>query len=191
MLAIYTITLFVSATLLFWIQPMFTKVVLPLLGGSPAVWNTAMMFFQSALLAGYGYAHATTRILGVRRQAVLHISLLFVALLTLPAMVGEDWRPPAETNPVLWLVTLLTVSIGLPLFVIAATAPMLQKWFAHTRHPAAADPYFLYAASNLGSMLALLSYPFVVEPLLRLGQQSWAWSGTYALLALLTLACAG
>ena len=191
MLALFTITLFVSATLLFWIQPMFTKMVLPLLGGSPAVWNTAMMFFQAALLAGYAYAHVTTRLIGPRRQAVLHLCLLLVALITLPVTVGEGWQPPAESNPVLWLVMLLAVSLGLPFFVIAANAPMLQMWFAHTRHPAAANPYFLYAASNLGSMMALLGYPIVIEPLLRLGQQSWAWSGGYGLLGLLTLGCAG
>ena len=190
MLFLYALTLFVGAALVFSIQPLFTKMVLPLLGGTPAVWNTAMMFFQAALLAGYAYAHVTVRALGVRRQAVLHVCLLVVALFTLPVAVSEGWQPPAEANPVFWLILVLTVSLGLPFFVVAATAPMLQMWLAHTRHPAAANPYFLYSASNLGSMLALLSYPLAVEPLLRLDEQSVAWSETYGLLALLTAGCA-
>ncbi len=190
MLPVFAFTLFISATLLFSIQPMFTKMVLPLLGGTPAVWNTAMMFFQAALLAGYAYAHLTTRLLGTKRQAILHLALMIVALVTLPVVASDTWQPPANSNPVFWLVGLLFVSIGLPFFVIAANAPMLQSWFGRTGHPAAANPYFLYSASNLGSMLALLSYPLLIEPLLRLEQQSWVWTGTYAALAFLTAVCA-
>ena len=190
MLTVFALTLFVSAALLFSIQPMFTKMVLPLLGGTPAVWNTAMMFFQAALLAGYAYAHLTTRVLGTKRQALLHIFLMVVALLTLPVVANDAWQPPTDGNPIFWLLGLLMISIGLPFFVIAANAPMLQSWFGRTSHPAAGNPYFLYSASNLGSMLALLSYPLLVEPLLRLDQQSWIWTGSYALLALLTTACA-
>ena len=190
MLIIFAFTLFISASLLFSVQPMFTKMVLPLLGGTPAVWNTAMMFFQAALLAGYAYAHLTTRLLGTRRQAIVHGILMIAAILTLPAMVGDNWAPPTDTNPIPWLVELLLVSIGLPFFVVAANAPMLQSWFSRTSHPAASNPYFLYSASNLGSMLALLSYPVLIEPLLRLDQQSWAWTGTYVLLAFATAACA-
>ncbi|MCZ6523302.1 MAG: fused MFS/spermidine synthase [Alphaproteobacteria bacterium] len=191
MLALYAITLFVSATLLFWVQPMFTKMALPLLGGSPAVWTTAMMFFQAALLAGYAYTHMTTRWIGLKGQSVLHLALLLVAFLTLPIVVRAGSGPPPEGNPVPWLVTTLILSVGLPFLAIAANAPMLQKWFAHTRHPAADNPYFLYAISNLGRVLALLAYPVAVEPLLRLTEQSWVWSGSYGLLGLLTLGCAG
>ena len=191
MLNFFALTLFVSATLLFWIQPMFTKMVLPLLGGSPAVWNTAMMFFQAALLLGYAYAHLSAKLLGVRRQPILQLGLLLVALLVLPVAVQEGWTPPAEGSPIPWLIGLMTVSLGLPFFALAASAPMLQMWVAHTRHPAAANPYVLYSSSNLGSILALLAYPVLAEPLMRLSQQSWAWSGTYAMLVLLTLGCAG
>lgn len=188
--ALFIITLFLSSGLLFLIQPMFARMVLPLLGGTPAVWNTCMVFFQAALLAGYLYAHLSTRWLGVRRQAMLHCVILFVPLIVLPFAVPEGWTPPADANPIGWLLLLLTVSIGLPFFVVSSSAPLLQKWFSTTTHHTARDPYYLYAASNLGSMLALLSYPIMVEPMLRLGQQSLFWSGGYLLLIVLVLACA-
>ncbi len=190
MLVFFAITLFVSATLLFWVQPMFAKMVLPLLGGTPAVWNTCMVFFQAALLAGYGYAHVATAWLGVRRQAAIHVGLLLLPLLTLPIGIPMGWSPPVEKNPIPWLFVLLLVSVGLPFFVVSASAPMLQKWFSDTGHRSAKDPYFLYGASNLGSMLALLSYPVMIEPQLRLAEQSWVWAGGYGLLVVLTLGCA-
>ncbi len=186
----YAIAMFTSAILLFLVQPMFTKMVLPLLGGTPSVWNTCMVFYQAVLLAGYGYAHAATRWLGVRRQAVLHLGLLLLIVLALPIGVAKGWRPPVDSNPIVWLLALLSVSVALPFFVISTTAPMLQKWFAHTGHQAAGDPYFLYGASNLGSMLALLCYPLVVEPLLPLGDQARLWAGGYGLLVGLIVVCA-
>ncbi len=191
MLAFFALSLFVSATLLFWVQPMFAKMVLPLLGGTPAVWNTCMVFYQAALLAGYVYAHVSAKWLGVRWQAVLHVGWLGLALVVLPVGIPGGWVPPAAGPPVPWLLLLLLVSVGLPFFVLSTTAPMLQQWFAHTRHHAARDPYFLYAASNLGSMVALLGYPSLLEPHLRLIHQSYAWSLGYGLLALLILSCAG
>ena len=189
LLVLFTISLFVSATLLFLIQPMFSKMVLPRLGGTPAVWITCMVFYQAALLGGYVYAHVTAGWLGVRWQAVLHLGLLGSAFLVLPIAAAQGWVPPLETNPAPWLLMLLLVSVGLPFFVISTTAPMLQKWFAHTGHPAAHDPYFLYAASNLGSMVALLGYPTVVEPYLNLARQAWVWSVGYGLLAALIVVC--
>jgi spermidine synthase len=191
LLAFFALSLFVSATLLFWVQPMFAKMVLPLLGGTPAVWNTCMVFYQAVLLAGYVYAHVSARWLGVRWQAVLHVGWLALALLVLPIGIPKGWIPPAAAYPGPWLLLLLLVSVGLPFFVLSTTAPMLQQWFAHTRHHAARDPYFLYAASNLGSMVALLGYPALLEPRLRLVQQSHVWSLGYGLLALLILSCAG
>ncbi len=187
---LFAVTLFLSATLLFVVQPMFAKMVLPLLGGTPAVWNTCMVFYQAVLLAGYLYAHFSTRLLGPRRQAGLHLAVLCLPWLVLPIVVAETWIPPAEGNPIPWLLMLLAVSVGLPFFVVSASAPMLQAWFANTDHPAAKDPYFLYAASNLGSMLALLGYPVLVEPGLPLDRQTWAWTGGYGLLMLLVIGCA-
>ncbi len=189
MIPFFAATMFLSAALLFWIQPLFTKMVLPFLGGSPAVWNTAMMFFQAALLAGYAYAHVSAQLLGVKRQAALHLVVLALALLVLPVSAAGLTPPPAEA-PVPWLIYALAVSLGLPFFALSANASMLQLWVAHTRHPAAANPYFLYGASNLGSILALLAYPVLAEPLFRLGEQSWIWSGGYALLLLLIGGCA-
>ena len=159
----FSLTLFLSAALLFTVQPMFAKMVLPLLGGAPAVWNACLVFYQAALLAGYLYAHLSLKWLGPRRQAVLHLALLGLAWIALPIRVAQGWLPPATTFPAPWLWMLLAVSLGLPFLAVSASAPMLQAWFAQTRRPAGRDPYFLYAASNLGSLLALLAYPLVIE----------------------------
>ena len=180
---IFTITLILSAFLLFSVQPLFGKMVLPLLGGTPGVWNTAMVFFQAMLLGGYAYAHLTTKFLNVRAQAILHITLLGVCVFALPIAIPEGWsQPPATENPISWLLCMMTVAIGGPFFVLAGTAPMLQRWFSTTDHPDAQNPYFLYAASNAGSMIALLSYPFVIEPLMGLQQQSHFWMYGYIIL---------
>jgi hypothetical protein len=187
---VFTATIFVSATLLFLVQPMFARMVLPLLGGSPAVWNTVLVFFQAALLAGYAYAHASTKLLGIRRQAALHLVVLVLPLFVLPLAIPQTWRPPTEANPVPSLMVLLLLTVGLPFFVISTTSPLLQRWFAGTGHPAAKDPYFLYAASNCGSMLALLSYPLLMEPRLRLMQQSRFWAGGYVVFVFLVATCA-
>jgi hypothetical protein len=176
--------------LLFLVEPMIAKMILPKFGGTPAVWNTCMVFFQAALLAGYAYAHATTRWLGVRRQAILHSALLLLPLISLPIAVSKDWAPPVEENPAPVLLGLLLVSVGLPFFVVAASAPLLQKWFAATGHSASRDPYFLYAASNLGSLLGLLAYPSLIEPSLLLNSQGRWWAGGYGLLVILSLVCA-
>ena len=189
MLLLFAIALFVSATLLFMVQPMFSKLVLPRLGGTPAVWITCMVFYQAALLAGYAYAHLSARWLGVRWQAAVHAGWLLAVFLFLPLSVAQGWVPPPEADPTPWLLMLLAVSVGLPFFVLSISAPMLQKWFAYTGHPAARDPYFLYAASNLGSMVALLGYPTLVEPYLSLAQQARVWSWGYGLLGGLLLGC--
>ena len=190
LILLFGATLFVSAALLFTVQPLVGKMLLPLLGGAPAVWNTCMLFFQAALLAGYAYAHGSCRWLGVRRQMPLHIVVLLLPLLFLPLAVGAGSQPPGERSPILWLLAQLTVTVGVPFVVVSTTAPLLQRWFASTGHPSAADPYFLYAASNAGSLLALLAYPAVLEPTLRLTQQTWAWAATYAVFVLLVLCCA-
>jgi hypothetical protein len=174
---------------------MVGKMILPLLGGTPAVWSTCMVFFQAALLGGYAYAHATTAWLGIRQQTILHLALLAVPLAVLPLGVDASRLPGGEANPVLGVLVLLSLSVGLPFFVVSATAPLLQHWFTHTGHRAARDPYFLYAASNLGSMLALLSYPALIEPRLRLRDAGWLaqtrlWTLGYLLLAVLIVLCA-
>jgi len=190
LVALFATTMLLSATLLFAIQPMFTKMVLPMLGGSPAVWNTAMLFFQTVLLAGYAYAHLTTKFLTWRHQVMLHAAVLAVAFISLPIAPMAGWRPPTETLPVFWLFGLFAASIGLPFFVVSSTAPLLQRWFAASGHPSASDPYFLYGASNLGSIAALLAYPTIIQPLIGLSQQSLAWMVSYAVLALLIVICA-
>lgn len=187
---LFASTLLVSAGLLFLVQPMFAKMVLPRLGGTPAVWNTCMVFYQAVLLAGYLYAHLATRWLGTRRQAMVHLGLLLLPWLVLPIGMVSNWTPPSGENPIPWLLLLMSISVGLPFFVVSTSAPMLQAWFADTGHPSARDPYFLYAASNLGSMAALLGYPLVVEPYLTLAGQTFWWAVGYAGLMGLTLACA-
>ena len=187
--ALFTGTIFIGAVLLFWIQPLFTKMALPLLGGSPSVWNTAMVFFQAMLLAGYAYAHGLARWFGVRGQVVVHAILLAAAALALPVGIADGWHPDAATPPALWLLGLLFVSLGAPFFVLAATAPLLQRWFSLGRHPQAHDPYFLYAASNAGSVAVLLAFPFILEPLLATGAQAILWAFGFALLAVSIVAC--
>jgi hypothetical protein len=188
LVSVFAIAIFLNAALLFSVQPMFTKMVLPLLGGSPAVWNTCLLFFQSLLLAGYLYAHLTSRWLSIRNQAILHVAILASAVLVLPIHVPEAWsHPPGTSLPIGWLLGLLTVSLGLPFFALSAGAPMMQRWFAGTRHASAHNPYFLYAASNLGSFASLLAYPFLIEPRMRLSEQSVTWlEFFYALLVLIT-----
>jgi hypothetical protein len=185
-------TLFLSALLLFCVQPMIAKMILPLLGGSPAVWNTCMVFFQAALLGGYLYAHGLTTFVPGRAQSVVHVLLLCVPFLALPIGISATLADtvPQQDDPVGWLLGVLLVVVGLPFFVVASSAPLLQKWFAGSGHPSATDPYFLYAASNLGSMAALLGYPIFLEPYLPLAAQSLAWTAGYGLLLILTVCCA-
>jgi predicted membrane-bound spermidine synthase len=182
--------LFLSALILFAIEPMFTKMVLPLLGGTPAVWNTAVMFFQAVLLAGYLYAHLLSRLRRLRSQALIHVGVLVAGLFFLPVHVGLAWTPTASEHPVPWLIALLTISIGVPFFAISATAPLLQSWFSRSDHPHASDPYFLYVSSNLGGIVALLAYPVVIEPRFGLALQGRLWMAAYALLAALIAAFA-
>jgi len=188
-LAVYTAAIFVSALLLFSVQPLFAKMVLPRLGGSPAVWSVAMVFFQSLLLAGYAYAHFLTRIKSRAVPAAVHLALLAVAFFTLPLSIASGWGEPPTSGYALWLLGLFVVSIGLPFFVLAANNPLLQAWFVRTGHPSGGDPYFLYASSNIGSFLALLSYPVLLEPLFTLHMQNLIWTGGYAVLIVLIAAC--
>ncbi|MBI5769454.1 MAG: fused MFS/spermidine synthase [Verrucomicrobia bacterium] len=190
LVALYTITIFASAALLFIVQPLFARMVLPVLGGSPSVWNTAMLFYQAVLLAGYAYAHASLARFGVRRQAWLHLAVLALPFAVLPIALPAGWTPPADANPAPWLLALMAVAVGLPFFAVSATSPVLQRWFAATGHGRATDPYFLYAASNAGSLLALLAYPLAIEPQLRLGAQSRAWTWGYGGFVVLMAACA-
>ncbi len=186
---LFTSTLFVSAFLLFLVQPMVAKMVLPLLGGSPMVWNTCMVFFQIALLAGYAYAHGATKWLGGRRQVALHVVIAMLPFAVLPFFVDRELQTPAGT-PILWLLLLLAGLIGLPFVVLATTASVLQHWFSRTDHPSASDPYFLYVASNIGSFIALTAYPAFVEPALSLQSQSRFWTAGYAIFVVLIAACA-
>lgn len=189
MVWLYSLTLGLSALLLFAVQPMFARMVLPLLGGVPAVWNVAMVFFQAMLLAGYLYSHVLAGRLGRRGQVALHLPLLALAMLALPVTVAAGWQPPASGAPALWLLALLTVSVGAPFFAVATTAPLLQRWFALSGHRHAHDPYFLYGASNIGSIAALLGYPLLLEPWLPLARQSQLWTAGYVALIAGIAAC--
>ena len=190
MVPLFAITLFLSSSLLFVIQPMIAKMVLPLLGGTPAVWNTCMVFFQGMLLAGYLYAHASTRWLRFKHQALLHIALLTASLIALPIVVAaQHSEPPATGTPVVWLLRVLLVTVGIPFFLVSSSGPLLQRWFTRTDHPRASDPYFLSVAGNIGSIFALLAYPALLEPTLRLAEQSSLWTRGYIALVLLTGGC--
>jgi hypothetical protein len=190
LLAPFVLTLLVSSSLIFLVQPMVAKMVLPLLGGVPAVWTTSILFFQAILLAGYAYAHFAVNRLGPRRQAVVQVVLVLLPLALLPIALPHGWTPPAEANPIPWLLAVLTLAAGLPLFVVCSTGPAIQRWFASTGQRGARDPYFLYAASNLGSLLGLVAYPLIVERSLSLHDQARLWAAGYLLLVVLTAACA-
>ena len=166
---------------------MFTKMILPRLGGAPAVWSVAIVFFQAALLIGYAYAHVLARLRPLHATFV-HLAVLAAASVMLPIGIAHGFGAPPENGVLLWLFALIVASIGLPFVALAASAPLLQSWFAATDHPQARNPYVLYAASNLGSFAALLAYPFMVEPLLTLRDQTWVWSLGYAMLIVLVAA---
>src|SRR5215510_6323370 len=189
LLAVFTAAIFLSAALLFAVQPMFTKMVLPQLGGSPSVFSVSLKNYQAALLLGYAYAHLLTRYAPARLAPLIHVAVMIAAALTLPLAIAASWGRPPTQGVAFCLLGLFTVSIGLPFFALSANAPLLQAWFARSDHPRAKDPYFLYAASNIGSILALLSYPFVIEPFTRLGQQSNGWSTGFLGLIFLIGAC--
>ncbi|MBV9878981.1 MAG: fused MFS/spermidine synthase [Gemmatirosa sp.] len=183
---LFVVTIAVNAALLFAVEPMVSRRVLPLFGGAPSVWNTALMAFQALLLAGYLYAHASARWLGGRAQAVAHGAVFALSLLALPPIVRGS-APPSGWPPAAWLLVLLLGAVGAPFVVLAAGAPLLQRWYA--ARPGRGEPYFLYAASNAGSMLALLGYPVLVEPRLGLAAQARAWAAAYVALGAALAAC--
>jgi hypothetical protein len=185
---LFAAALSLNALLIFWVQPMFAKMVLPLLGGSPSVWTTCMLFFQAALLAGYAYGHAGIRVLGMRRHALIHGVLVWLPLLLLPIAV-DPGTAAATDEPIAWLLKTMGSSVGLPFVILAATAPLLQRWYS-TVGNRTSDPYWLYAASNVGSFAALLAFPILFEPMIPLGRQTAIWKISYAIVAALLTACA-
>lgn len=182
-LPVYTATIFLSAFMLFSIQPFFAKMVLPILGGSPSVWSVAMVFFQAVLLAGYGYAHLITTRLGLRSAAIVHAVVMLAALVVLPISIPAGWTEPPNSGQAYWLLGLFAIAVGLPFFAVSANGPLLQAWFARTGHAHADDPYFLYGASNIGSFASLFLYIVLFEPLLTVSDQSVAWTVGYVVLA--------
>jgi hypothetical protein len=187
---LFSVALFLSACLLFWLELLFARLVLPLFGGAASVWNTCALFYQLVLLGGYAYAHGSAQRLGRRRQVFLHVGLLILALAFLPIALSPHFRTLARAHPAAGILLTAAISIGVPLFVASAASPLLQSWFAASKDPRAKDPYFLYQASNLGSLFALLSYPILIEPRLTLRAQSLSWSAGWAALAAATGLCA-
>ena len=188
----FALTLFLSAALLFAVQPMVGRMLLPYIGGSPLVWNGCLVFFQATLLGGYLYAHLITQRLSLRIQVLLQAGFLLLAWFTLPIAVRHDG--PVTMNPqwpILWLLATLAVTAGLPFLVVSSTAPLLQYWFSLSRRKSAVDPYYLYAASNAGSLAALVAYPLFAEPNLSLHGQSDLWQQGYWILAIAILLCGG
>ena len=171
------VAIFTGALLLFLVQPIMSKMILPWFGGAPNVWTTCMLFFQTVLVLGYLYAHILATRLSPKSQFGLHCLLLFVSVLSLPILVNESWKPEGGEDPVLQILMLLSATVGLPYFLLSSTGPLVQSWFA-ARLPGQ-SPYRLYALSNVGSMLALISFPFLVEVLLDSNGQSWMWTLIY------------
>jgi hypothetical protein len=186
---VFTLAILSSAALIFTLQPLFSRMTTPLLGGSPAVWNTSMVFFQGALLVGYAYAHLLVRIKDLRVQAVIHAALLGLAALALPLAVRTPFGEASSAVPQVWLFGVLAVSVGAPYAVACATAPLLQAWYSRTGRADAHDPYYLYAASNVGSLGGLLAYPTLIEPFSGVSAQTLGWTISYGVVALLIMAC--
>src|ERR1700730_14523046 len=180
---VYAVTIFLSAFLLFEVQPMIGKIILPWFGGAAAVWSTCLLFFQAALLAGYLYAHCSTRYLKPRNQAFLHIGLMAVSLALLPIIPSATWKPVQAGDPSMRILLLLTATIGLPYVLLSTTSPLLQAWYVAAKPGAV--PYRLFALSNLGSLLALFTFPVLVEPMLATRTQAVSWSGVYAVFVVL------
>src|SRR6266436_1077414 len=181
-MTLYAVTIFLSAFLLFQVQPLIAKIILPWFGGSAAVWSASLLFFQLVLLAGYAYAHLSIRFLRARSQMIVHVALLLVSCLLLPILPAPSWRPTQAGDPTARILLLLAATIGLPYFLLSSTSPLLQAWFV--RRTGSGVPYRLFALSNFGSMLALVSFPFLVEPQLASRQQAFSWSGGYVAFAL-------
>ena len=187
--ALFATTIFASAALVFLVQPMVAKLVLPLLGGGPSIWNTSMAFFQGALLVGYFYANTLQRLPTVRAQVIAHVGVLVLAAVALPLRVSELAGAPTSEHPALWLVCVLALSIGAPFATLSATAPLVQAWYARVmRLDEDEGPYWLYSASNLGSLIALVAYPVIVEPTLTVRAQTLGWSIGYIAFVLLLAA---
>jgi spermidine synthase len=186
---LFSATIALSAFLLFWIQPLAAKLVLPLLGGTPGVWNTSMVFFQSVLVGGYVYAHLSRKFLSLRNQVLLHAAILVAAAVVLPIALPAGWEPSPSGSPAAWVAALLGITVGLPSLAISATAPLAQHWFSRGGHATSHNPYHLYAASNAGSIIALFGFPILIEPRLTLSLQGIAWGCVYALLAALLILC--
>lgn len=193
-LYLFAFTIFLAASLLFVVQPMAGKILLPVLGGSPSVWNTCMVFFQAMLLLGYGYAHAMSVWVKPKHQPIIHLVLLAIAGAVILPFVVDVGAPVDEAgravNPTVWLLITLARTVGVPFLIVSTSGPLLQRWFSRTDHPAAADPYFLYGASNAGSIVGLLAYPFVIEPTLGRAEAHEVWAVCYGLLGLAIAACA-
>ncbi len=185
----FACALFSSAMLMFGIQPLFAKFVLPRLGGSPAVWSVALVFFQGILVLGYAYAHLLTKLTQPRTAAMIHTAVMLAAIACLPIAYPEGWTEVPATNVPFWVLSLFAVGVGFPAFAISANAPLLQSWFSRTGHRHAADPYFLYGASNIGSFIGLMAYPFILEPVFQLQTQSLVWSGGFVILAAMIGIC--
>jgi hypothetical protein len=185
---LYAATILLSAFLLFEVQPMIGKIILPWFGGSASVWNTCLLFFQASLVAGYLYAHWSTRYLKPRQQALLHMALLAVSIALLPILPSPDWKPPQSGDPSGRILLLLTATIGLPYVLLSTTSPLLQAWYVAAKP--GAIPYRLFALSNLGSLLALVGFPLLVEPLATTHAQAYGWSGIYVLFLVLCAALA-
>jgi hypothetical protein len=180
---LYALTIVISAFLLFQVQPVIAKIILPWFGGTAAVWTVCLLFFQLALLLGYLYAHAVVRYLKPRGQTILHAALLAASLFVLPIYPGQSLKPAGTSDPTWGILTLLALTVGLPYFLLSATGPLLQVWYA--REYKSAIPYRLFALSNAGSMFALLSYPVLVEPTLTTHEQAGTWSIAYGAFAAL------
>ncbi|MEC9091296.1 MAG: ferrichrome ABC transporter permease, partial [Planctomycetota bacterium] len=170
----FALTIFTSAFLLFQVQPLIARYILPWFGGTPAVWSTCMLFFQLVLLGGYAYAHALNRFFNPRKQAAIHLALLVAACFMLPIIPRDSLRPTGGEDPVSQILLVLSLTIGLPYFAVSTTGPLMQSWFAES-YPGR-SPYRLFALSNFGSLVALLTYPFVFEPYLRQTTQALGWS---------------